>query len=44
MKSKKKALLNKSILLGVTGGVAAYKAIDLIRRLREESAAGREFI
>lgn len=39
MKSKKKALQNKSILLGVTGGVAAYKAIDLIRRLREESAA-----
>ncbi len=39
MKSKKKALKNKSILLGVTGGVAAYKAIDLIRRLREESAA-----
>ena len=39
MKSKKKALQNKSILLGITGGVAAYKAIDLIRRLREESAA-----
>jgi phosphopantothenoylcysteine decarboxylase / phosphopantothenate---cysteine ligase len=38
LKSKKKALQNKSILLGVTGGVAAYKAIDLIRRLREESA------
>lgn len=39
MKSKKKALQNKSILLGVTGGVAAYKAIELIRRLREEGAA-----
>jgi phosphopantothenoylcysteine decarboxylase/phosphopantothenate--cysteine ligase len=39
LKSKKKALQNKSILLGVTGGVAAYKAIDLIRRLREEGAA-----
>jgi phosphopantothenoylcysteine decarboxylase/phosphopantothenate--cysteine ligase len=39
LKSKKKALQNKSILLGVTGGVAAYKAIELIRRLREEGAA-----
>lgn len=29
-------LRNKSILLGVTGGVAAYKTVDLIRRLREE--------
>jgi len=32
-------LKNKSILLGVTGGVAAYKVVDLIRRLREEGAA-----
>ena len=30
---------NKSILLGVTGGVAAYKAVDLVRRLREEGAS-----
>ena len=35
MKNKRKVLRNKSILLGVTGGVAAYKSIDLIRRLRE---------
>ncbi len=32
-------LKNKSVLLGVTGGVAAYKAIDLVRRLREEDAS-----
>ncbi len=31
-------LRNKSILLGVTGGIAAYKAVDLIRRLREEGS------
>lgn len=30
---------NKSILLGVTGGVAAYKVVDFIRRLREEGAS-----
>jgi phosphopantothenoylcysteine decarboxylase/phosphopantothenate--cysteine ligase len=39
VRRKKKVLRNKSILLGVTGGVAAYKAVDLIRRLREESAS-----
>lgn len=27
---------NKEIILGVTGGIAAYKACDLIRRLQEE--------
>ncbi|NCO68003.1 MAG: bifunctional phosphopantothenoylcysteine decarboxylase/phosphopantothenate--cysteine ligase CoaBC [Nitrospirae bacterium CG_4_10_14_0_8_um_filter_41_23] len=32
-------LRNKSILIGVTGGVAAYKAVDLIRRLREEGSS-----
>jgi len=32
-------LRNKSILLGVTGGVAAYKSLDLIRRLREEGSS-----
>jgi phosphopantothenoylcysteine decarboxylase/phosphopantothenate--cysteine ligase len=35
----RKVLRNKSILLGVTGGVAAYKSIDLIRRLREEGSS-----
>ena len=39
MKNERKGLKNKSILLGVTGGVAAYKAIDLIRRLREEGSS-----
>lgn len=33
-----KTLLNKRILLGVTGGIAAYKSADLVRRLREQGA------
>ena len=28
----------KHILLGVTGGIAAYKSPDLVRRLRERGA------
>ncbi|MEO1574597.1 MAG: bifunctional phosphopantothenoylcysteine decarboxylase/phosphopantothenate--cysteine ligase CoaBC [Pseudomonadota bacterium] len=32
------ALQNKHILLGVTGGIAAYKAPDLVRRLAERGA------
>jgi phosphopantothenoylcysteine decarboxylase/phosphopantothenate--cysteine ligase len=36
LKNERKVLRNKSILLGITGGVSAYKSIDLIRRLREE--------
>ena len=32
------SLANKHILLGVTGGVAAYKSADLARRLREAGA------
>jgi phosphopantothenoylcysteine decarboxylase/phosphopantothenate--cysteine ligase len=36
VENKRKALRNKSLLLGVTGGVAAYKTVDLVRRLREE--------
>ena len=31
-------LAQKRILLGVTGGIAAYKSADLIRRLRESGA------
>lgn len=31
-------LIPKNILLGVTGGIAAYKAPDLVRRLRERGA------
>jgi phosphopantothenoylcysteine decarboxylase/phosphopantothenate--cysteine ligase len=42
----------KHILLGVTGGIAAYKSPDLVRRLREHGAevqvvmtrAAREFV
>ncbi|HTX25357.1 MAG TPA: bifunctional phosphopantothenoylcysteine decarboxylase/phosphopantothenate--cysteine ligase CoaBC [Steroidobacteraceae bacterium] len=42
----------KRILLGVTGGIAAYKAADLVRRLRERgaevqvvmTAAARQFL
>lgn len=39
MTEEKRVLRNKSVLLGVTGGVAAYKAVDLIRRLREEGTS-----
>lgn len=46
------SLVNKQILLGVTGGIAAYKSADLIRRLQDRGAevrvvmtsAAREFI
>jgi len=34
-------LVNKRILLGVTGGIAAYKSADLVRRLREAGASVR---
>ncbi len=33
------SLKNKSILLGVSGGVAAYKTVDLVRRLKDEEAS-----
>jgi phosphopantothenoylcysteine decarboxylase/phosphopantothenate--cysteine ligase len=32
------AMQGKRILLGVTGGIAAYKSPDLVRRLREQGA------
>ena len=35
------SLENKTILLVVGGGIAAYKALDLVRRLRERGAAVR---
>jgi phosphopantothenoylcysteine decarboxylase / phosphopantothenate---cysteine ligase len=46
------SLRNKQILLGVTGGIAAYKSADLIRRLQDAganvqvvmTAAAQEFI
>jgi len=31
-------LHNKNILLGVTGGIAAYKSVSLVRRLKERGA------
>lgn len=46
------ALTNRQILLGITGGIAAYKAAELVRRLRDRGAdvrvvmtkAAQEFI
>lgn len=35
------SLMNKHIVLGVTGGIAAYKSADLVRRLREAGALVR---
>jgi len=35
------SLTNKHILLGVTGGIAAYKSADLIRRLQDAGAEVR---
>ena len=35
------ALAHKRILLGITGGVAAYKSAELVRRLREHEAEVR---
>ena len=32
------SLQNKRLLLGVTGGIAAYKSPDLVRRLRDAGA------
>jgi len=34
-------LQDKTILVGITGSVAAYKAVDLIRRLRDAGATVR---
>lgn len=34
-------LTNKRIIVGVTGGIAAYKSADLVRRLRESGAEVR---
>ena len=34
-------LTNKRILLGLTGGIAAYKSADVVRRLRESGAEVR---
>jgi phosphopantothenoylcysteine decarboxylase/phosphopantothenate--cysteine ligase len=34
-----KTLKNKTVLLGVSGGIAAYKSIDLVRRIKDEGAS-----
>src|SRR5690554_2303957 len=34
-------LTNRRVLVGVTGGIAAYKTADLIRRLRDAGAETR---
>ena len=34
-------LMNKRVLLGVTGGIAAYKSTELIRRLQDQGAQVR---
>ena len=31
-------LAGKKIVLGVTGGIAVYKAVELVSRLREQQA------
>jgi len=33
------SLSNKNVVLGVTGGIAAYKSADLVRRLRDANAS-----
>lgn len=33
-----KNLRNKKIILGITGGIAAYKACELVRLLKKQSA------
>lgn len=35
------SLTNKQIILGVTGGIAAYKSADLVRRLQDAGASVR---
>ncbi|WP_039046087.1 bifunctional phosphopantothenoylcysteine decarboxylase/phosphopantothenate--cysteine ligase CoaBC [Plesiomonas shigelloides] len=35
------ALTNKRVLLGISGGIAAYKCVELVRRLREQRAEVR---
>lgn len=38
MQNEPASLNNRRIVLGVTGGIAAYKAADLVRRLKEAGA------
>lgn len=36
-------LKGKKIVLGVTGGIAVYKAVDLVSRLRKQGAEVRRY-
>ena len=36
-----KSLINKNILLGVTGGIAAYKSAEIVRHLKKSGASVR---
>ena len=36
-----KSLVNKNILLGVTGGIAAYKSAEIVRHLKKSGSAVR---
>ncbi len=38
MQNSSTSLKDRRIVLGVTGGIAAYKAADLVRRLKEVGA------
>ena len=37
IKNQKSKIANKKILLGVTGSIAAYKAVELVRLIRKEN-------
>jgi phosphopantothenoylcysteine decarboxylase/phosphopantothenate--cysteine ligase len=39
MTEQRRSLSSRKVLLGITGSVAAYKALDLIGRLKEEGAS-----
>jgi phosphopantothenoylcysteine decarboxylase/phosphopantothenate--cysteine ligase len=41
MKTNRGSLKDKNLLFGITGSVAAYRSIDLIRRLKEQGASVR---
>ena len=41
MERNLKSLVNKNILLGVSGGIAAYKSAEIVRHLRKVGASVR---
>src|SRR5438067_13532294 len=36
--SKQRALLNRPIIIGISGGIASYKAVDLVSKLQQAGA------